>query len=74
MRGFLFEHSRSDVNSPSGVKRTRIAAIAPRRDAALQLAGAILPVMEMRLVDEGLDALATARAAGLGDDEARIID
>ncbi len=73
MRGFLFEHSRSDVNSPDGVKRTRIAAIAASRSDALGLAGGILPVIAMRLVDEGHDALQIARTAGVGNGEAKVI-
>ncbi len=74
MRGFLFEHSRSDANSPSGFTRTRIAAIAPSRSVAYQLAGDILPVMGMRLVDEGHEAFKAAKAAGVGEGEAKEID
>jgi len=74
MRGFLFEHSRSDVNSPDGVKRTRIAAIAATRSDALGLAGGILPVIAMRLVDEGHEAFKLAREVGVGDGEAKVID
>ena len=73
MRGFLFEHSRSDASSPDGVRRTRIAAIAATRNDALGLAGDILPVMAMRLVDEGPDAFRTAQEAGIGDGEAKVI-
>ena len=74
MRGFLFEHSRSDASSPGGVRRTRIAAIAANRRDALGLAGDILPVIAMRLVDEGPDAFRAAQAAGVGDGEAKVID
>jgi hypothetical protein len=73
MRGFLFEHSRSDASSPQGVRRTRIAAIAATRRDALDLAGDILPAIAMRLVDEGHDAMQLARAAGVGDGEAKVI-
>jgi hypothetical protein len=73
MRGFLFEHSRSDSTAPDGVRRTRIAAIAATRTDALGLAGDILPVIAMRLVDEGHEAFQIARAAGVGNGEAKVI-
>jgi hypothetical protein len=72
-RGFLFEHTRSDASSPDGVRRTRIAVVAPDRKEAFALAGGVLPTVGLRLIDEGPDALKAARDAGLADGEAQAI-
>ncbi len=73
MRGFLFEHFRPDASAPDGTRRTRIAAIAPDRKQAMALAGEVLPLVGMRLLDEGPDALKLAERAGVQPGEARII-
>ncbi len=74
MRGFLFEHSRADVTSPLGVRRTKIAAIAASRSEAFSLAGDILPLIGIRLFDEGPDAFRIAQEAGVKDGEAKALD
>ena len=71
MRGFLFEHSRPDLNSPGGVRRTKIAAIAETRRDALDLAADILPMVGLRLLDEGREAFQVAEAAGVSPGEAK---
>ena len=73
MRGFLFEHSCADVTSPDGVRRTQIAAIAATRSEAFGLAGGVLPIIGLRLVDEGPDALKIAQAAGVNAGEAKAL-
>ena len=73
MRGFLFEHTSSDLNSPNGFVRTRIAAIANNRTEAFGLAAKVLPAVGLRLIDEGPEAFRAAEAAGVNPGEAKIL-
>jgi hypothetical protein len=74
MRGFLFEHTRSDITSPDAVERTKIAVIADTRTQAFALAAQVLPRVGLRLTDEGREALKIAMEADVGPGEAKAID
>jgi hypothetical protein len=65
--GFLFEMTRADVNSPGGVQKNRLYAIAR---PPIDVAG--LP-RTARLIDSGPHVLARARELGVGDDDLKIV-
>ncbi len=74
MRGFLFEHTWSDIRSPDAVKRTKIAVIADTRTDAFELAAQVLSRVGLRMTDEGPEALKLAVAAGVVAGEAKALD
>ncbi len=64
--GFLFEMTRADINSPDGIQRNRLYAIAR---PPIDVTG--LP-RTAELIDSGPHILARARELGVSDGELKI--
>lgn len=72
--GYLYEFGTDDLNPADGMRKTRVMAVARSADEAIETAAAVARQTGLELIEVGSDVLAQARMAGVGNDEAKLVD